>query len=73
MTVDERVAVLGDDAALLKAECPELDANPEDGRAGGLSDLDDADSVDTRPVTRISFKSRQRRSVTQFLSSLRTE
>ena len=50
VTVDGHVAVLGNDAAPLKAECPELDANPDNGWARGLSDLEDADWVNTRAV-----------------------
>jgi len=48
--VDETVAFEGDDAALLEAERPEFDTNPDDGRAGGLSDFDDAERLDTSPV-----------------------
>ena len=50
-TVDERVATLGYDAALLKAECHELDANPDNGRDRGFSDIDDADRANPRPVS----------------------
>ena len=48
--VDERVAVEGDDATLLEAESPELDANPNDGWARGLSDFNNAERLDTSPV-----------------------
>ena len=48
--VNEYAAFEGDDAALLKAECPKLDANPDDGRAGRLPNLDDAERLDTDPV-----------------------
>jgi hypothetical protein len=47
---DEHVTFEGDDAALLEAERPKLDANPDDVRAGGLSDFDDAERRDTSPV-----------------------
>jgi len=48
--VDEGAALDGNASALFKAKHPMLDADPDDGRARGLSDFDDADCVDTRPV-----------------------
>jgi len=50
VTVDERAALEGNDAALLQAERPELDSNPDDGRARGLSDFDDAERLYAGPV-----------------------
>lgn len=48
--VDEHVAAERDDAALLEAERSILDTNPDNGRAGRLSDLSDADRIDTTSV-----------------------
>ena len=45
VAVGECAALVSDDAALLEAERPELDANPNDGQAGGLSDFGDAERV----------------------------
>ena len=50
-TVDGLAGFEGDGAAPLEAERPELDANPDDGRTGGLSDFDDAESLDTGPAS----------------------
>jgi hypothetical protein len=50
LTVDERQAFISDRAALLEAESPELDANPDDGRAGGFSDFYDTERINGGPV-----------------------
>ncbi len=50
VTVDERVAAEGDDAALLKAEGSKLNTNPDDGRAEGPSNFSNAERIDTSPV-----------------------
>lgn len=49
-TIDERAALDGDDAALLEAERPKLDSDPDDGQAGGLSSFEDVERVDTGAV-----------------------
>ena len=49
-TVNELMAIEGGDAALLKAECPGFDANPDDGRARGFSNFSNAKRFNTSPV-----------------------
>ena len=50
LTIDECAAGEGDSAALLEGERIKLDADPDDGRAGGLSGFDDAEGLDTSSV-----------------------